>query len=595
MRSLIIGAILVSSQILADQFPKEIVIVGDSLSDSGNSRPALSFPGPPIFERTSPITSGTTWPVFLADRLGAKTLNPSTQKGTNFAYVGALTKGTFSFFPNPSLTEQVNSIVTDTSSPLFVFGGANDIFFDPTTIMNPGEDAARNVISILKKGSKKGFDTLVTFSLPDLSLMPSAKANAAQYGLESRNFNSTLVDELKILSFPVFQVDTFALFNEVVFNPQKFGFVNSTDAPEFPVGISGGANTAGFVFFYDGTHPTQAIHEIFSEYTFALLNGANFLSTMVQKPATFIRQYTANLKSQLYPIQPECECDCNTIRLFVSGNYSPVENPAINHCYDDRCQDGGNVAFGLTGEICDCITLGIAGGYGFDSSEFVEIDNTLNFDLCGWTVSAIGSYHQDHGYLSGIFTTAFLDFDNIKKQFFLGPAKFTTKADTDGIDYSGHLFGAFHFIACDCNVKTGPLFDLNYQYLCVDGYKEKGSSLGNLEFKDLSRHYFTAGFGWEARLEQHFSCFDLTYDFYLMGNKQFFEDCDTVRFRELSVSGSYGSWPIQNPKNGYLSGGAHFSSCFCWNITATLGYDFNVGADHMSEHFITFGLSFPIW
>jgi|GEM_PF-3516519 len=310
-----------------------------------------------------------------------------------------------------------------------------------------------------------------------------------------------------------------------------------------------------------------------------------------------LRQYTTNLKSQLFPIQPECEdeCECNTLRLFVSGNYSPVENPALDRFCVDRCQDGGTVSLGLMDRICDDFTIGLAGGYAFDWSKLKEIDNTFTFDLRAWTISGIASFHRDHGYISGIFTAAFLDFDKIKKQFFLGPAKLETRGNTNGIDYSGHLFGAYYFIACDCNVRTGPMFDLNYQYVCIDGYKEKGASAGNLQFKDFNRNFFTSGLGWEARLEQHWSCIDLVYDFYVMGNRQWLKDKDTVRLREVSISGAYGSWPINNPKNGFVSGGAHISGCFCGGITSTLGYDFNIGASHMSEHFITIGLSFPIW
>jgi hypothetical protein len=139
------------------------------------------------------------------------------------------------------------------------------------------------------------------------------------------------------------------------------------------------------------------------------------------------------------------------------------------------------------------------------------------------------------------------------------------------------------------------MFDLNYQYVTVDGYKESGCAFGKLQYKDLSRQFLTAGLGWEFRMEQHFCCLDLVSDVYVMGNRQWLRDRDTVSFRDKGIAGAYGSWPIRNPTNGYLSGGVHFTGCFNNGIRSTLGYDFNVGDDYMSEHFLTLGFTFPIW
>jgi len=204
-----------SAPLCAEHFPKEIIVIGDSLSDSGNSRPAPNLDPP--FYRTSPVTSGTTWAVFLASHFGADTLNPSSQGGTNYAYVGALTEGSFFFFENPSLKKQSNTVpLSKKSDPVFVFGGANDIFFDPSTITNPGADAARNILDILKTFHSRDFETLIAFTLPDLGLIPSAGSLASDYTTESMNFNTTLTNGLQELHFPVFEVDLTTLFNEII-------------------------------------------------------------------------------------------------------------------------------------------------------------------------------------------------------------------------------------------------------------------------------------------------------------------------------------------------------------------------------------------
>jgi hypothetical protein len=354
-----------------------------------------------------------------------------------------------------------------------------------------------------------------------------------------------------------------------------------------------GENTAGFVFFYDGTHPTEATHLRIAEYVHAILLGPEFLGVMSQKPTTLMRQQNAALKSQLYPIQPEL--DCQTVYLFVNGGYSPVENPAYDHCFDSRCHEGAVGSVGIVDRVAECFTVGLAGGYGYDWTNIREIGNKFHFDLQAFNVSGLLSLHGDNGYVNGIVSVGFLDFHNIKREFDLGPVCMKTKADTNGIDYSGELFGAYHFLACDCSIRTGPMFDLNYQYVTVDGYKESGCAFGKLQYKDLSRQFLTAGLGWEFRMEQHFCCLDLVSDVYVMGNRQWLRDRDTVSFRDKGIAGAYGSWPIRNPTNGYLSGGVHFTGCFNNGIRSTLGYDFNVGDDYMSEHFLTLGFTFPIW
>lgn len=586
--------LVISSIFYADDFPSQIIVIGDSLSDEGNSRatPLILVDFVP-FSRPSPITSGITWPVYLANFLDAQSIRPSTQGGTNFAYVGALTEGSFAGFPNPSLKEQLDFIPQSlkTSYPVFLLGGANDIFFDPTTILTPGIDAANNMKEILQSLHNRGFDTLIVINLPDIGQIPSAGANSTAYTQESLNYNATLKKNLNQLNFPVFEVDLFTVFNAIIANPEQFGLVNTSTAPV--LGTGAGENTAGFLYFYDGTHPTDAAHRLIAEYVFSLLNGPIFLGDMLQKPITAIREHSANLKHQLYPIQPEHCCNC--IYPFISGNYSPVENPPLTDSCLNRNQHGGDVTFGLTDRVLECLTLGVAGGYAFDWSKFEKENNELKFDLRAWSVSALASWYSDCAYLNGLFTAAFLDFCEIKRKFLIGPTHYTAKADTSGIDYSGNLYGAYHFIFCDCSLSTGPLFDLNYQYISIDGYTEKRAQFGNLEYKGIHRKQFTSGLGWELRFEHEWCCVDWVWDLFLLGNYQWFENKDKIRFRETSISGAFGSWPIKSPTNGFLSGGAHITGTFPCDLIGTLGYDFNVGNDGMSEHFITLSFTIPIW
>lgn len=588
--ALFLGLLYGSPLIFADHFPQEIIIIGDSLSDAGNSRPSFFVYNANPFERYVPATDGNPWPVFLADKLGASPLGPSSSGGTDYAYIGALTKGSFFIFPNPSLTQQVQSLPSNTNRnfPIFVFGGANDIFFDPSSPL-PGDIAAINIGNILDTLHGQRYKTLIVLTLPDIGKIPSAGASAAAWSANALLFNTTLQQELKHKDYPVVAIDLFTVFNLLLADPESFGLNNSTSFPD-PTPLSG-QPPAGFVFFYDGTHPSEATHKLIADYVFSILNGAECYATLADVPFGVLREQRTQIHQQLDPMQPLHEKFL--LYPFISGDYSPLLLPPLSDSCGGNEISGGDISLGFTDRISDSWTVGAAGSYARTTSECHTQKNQCRFDLNTGILSLFAGFNKKRGYINGIFNVAWLGYDKIKRKFNVGPRVNSTHGSTSGIDYDAELYGSY-FIWAYPSFKTGPLLEMNFQRVFVDGYKESGAAFGNIKYHDQNNTIFATGLGWEVCSKFTFHGIGFTTDLFVTANRQWLGKNRQIHFNEVTLPDTNGAWPVRYHRNTYASGGINFAALFKSRLVASLGYTFNIGTFGMSEQVITAGLTMPV-
>ena len=170
-----------------------LYVVGDSLSDQGNGflLTGGAFPPLPYDQRAS---NGPVAVEYLANALGVP-LAPAASGGTNYAVLGAATGAVGIPSSPPLTTENVAAIlygqaalegtgllsqtgeilaagpIADPGALFFVWGGANDLFIDPSaaTVGNAINNLAV-VISLLYGGGARQF---LVPNLPDLSRTPS--------------------------------------------------------------------------------------------------------------------------------------------------------------------------------------------------------------------------------------------------------------------------------------------------------------------------------------------------------------------------------------------------------------------------------------
>ena len=285
-----------------------IVVIGDSLSDTGNDAAvsrakytaAIQLPGPATGYTDGRFTDGTdtlppaqlytgVWVEQLAAKLTAKPpiLN-SLAGGTNYAYGFAFTgSGTTDFTFGPgnifdfiinNMGQQVSDYLatspTINSNTLFVvWGGANDL--DHATSTADIVTAATNELDIIQQLITAGATDFIVPNLPPLGLIPrnngspttEAEANAASQG-----FDQALAAGIASLpaanpgkTLNIRQLDTYTLFNTIVGPPLYTGLVNVTSMSQ------GTAVNPDTYLFWDSLHPTTYGHSLLAASALTLL------------------------------------------------------------------------------------------------------------------------------------------------------------------------------------------------------------------------------------------------------------------------------------------------------------------------------------
>ena len=277
----------------------QLVVFGDSLSDSGNNTIAIgSNPGQVVSGNTyvpsqtygsGVYSNGPVWATDAAAKLGVP-LTPSLAGGTNYAFGGATTGPAISGFPFSLLTQANQYLAANTVSAnaLYVIaGGGNDaraalntiaacagVCLGPTVAQTAAQYAANfgAIVDALQAG---GAQHIIVWNTPNLGLAPAvAAAGASGLGtLLASSMNLALAAELAgepgVKTF-----DIFGLGTALALNPGAFGFTNVTDA----CGAVVGANCNTYAY-WDGIHPTAAAHAVIADA---------FVATAVPETSTWI-------------------------------------------------------------------------------------------------------------------------------------------------------------------------------------------------------------------------------------------------------------------------------------------------------------------
>jgi phospholipase/lecithinase/hemolysin len=309
-----LALLVMSSSVSAGTF-SSFIVMGDSLSDTGNAfRATSTAPGPavpvspPYFQ--GHFSNGVMWIEDLATALGLQ-ITPSLAGGTNFAFGGAKTGfDVHDLFQHdlgiaiPSLRTQVTAYRTTLLDPTLtdptrmrrapadalyvVWGGANDLreaIQQGTQGATPAQiasDTVGNLVDIIRTLQSFGAIYFLVPNLPDLGLTPQQVARgpqAMQLGTAlSTAFNSALEPALQqletTLPVQIARLDIATHFQEVTANPQQFGVANVTDAclsgdPFAPGTVC--ANPDSYIFWDAIGHPTAVAQALIADFALPVL------------------------------------------------------------------------------------------------------------------------------------------------------------------------------------------------------------------------------------------------------------------------------------------------------------------------------------
>lgn len=301
----------------------QIVIFGDSLSDTGNLFAALggAFPPAPYFKGR--FSNGPIWVDQLVPQFGLK-----PNQVLNFAIGGATTgQGNAApvLFPGiplpplPGLLTEVdqyrNFLGSKPANPNalnVVFAGGNDFLTLPPTLLQgiaTGNlksfiglfdavlKSVQNVATAVTELAQLGATTIAVANLPNLGRTPllirqgvDAIATAFTIGFNVV-LEKTLTQIERSLKVDIARVDVFSLGESIAQRPQEFGFTNLKDPLISQINP---VNPKGF-FYWDDFHPTTQVHTLIADVFKRSLSSptrGNVLETSLNAVSTLVNSGT---------------------------------------------------------------------------------------------------------------------------------------------------------------------------------------------------------------------------------------------------------------------------------------------------------------
>lgn len=273
IRAFVITAAL-TAQTAAYGSYSDIVVFGDSLSDSGNAFLATGAPSAPYYN--GQYSNGPIWEVTFAQHFGLSS-TPALAGGGNYAIAGAATGDTGTGRASPSLlTQQAGYLATHsnhaTADALYViFGGGNDLA-DALTTANPAlvSQGVANVTQMVGDLYDAGARNILVVNSVDIGLTPrvaafgsAAQTNASLLSVAWNNALSASLASYKSaagLDLDIF--DLFSLQHNVMANAADYGISNTTSACFNSVTVCAQPNS---YMYWDDFHPTAAVHNLIAQ------------------------------------------------------------------------------------------------------------------------------------------------------------------------------------------------------------------------------------------------------------------------------------------------------------------------------------------
>jgi phospholipase/lecithinase/hemolysin len=273
--------------------PTQIIVFGDSLSDTGNAYIGSlhdSAPSPPYYDGR--FSNGPVWVEFFAANFGLA-VDAVLRGGSNFAVAGAKAGTGIDRLPYQADLYLVLSAFSrpDPNALYIVFGGGNDVrsalrLADPAPAL---AKAALSIRSMIEHLAAHGAVNFLVPNVPNRGLTPAARKRgtvAAEEAL-TRAYDGALAAALQDLPgrlrINLVPVDFWSAVQRAFAAPRKLGFANTTDPCLRHVNSTyRQCAEPGKYVFWDDIHPTVSGHWFLAEAALAAYAAA--LGSSLQEP-----------------------------------------------------------------------------------------------------------------------------------------------------------------------------------------------------------------------------------------------------------------------------------------------------------------------
>lgn len=279
---LLIGLVWPVSALSSTQFT-QIIILGDSLSDTGNLFRATNGnvpPSPPYFQGR--LSNGPIWVDVLEQQLSLPVVN--------FAIAGATTG-----FDNvnddlmpPGVTldgmgDQLDQLLArqpiDPNALYIVWGGANNFSQLPDDPLAAIRTSVTELVTLVATLSAQDAQHIIVMNLPNLGLSPRLVGTQSQTGATALSvaFNQALSGGLSKLGSHIIQSDIFTALNQVADAPGDFG-LSVIDKNCLDLATGTPCIDPEQYFFWDDLHPTEVGQRIIANQMISTLEEAALLA-----------------------------------------------------------------------------------------------------------------------------------------------------------------------------------------------------------------------------------------------------------------------------------------------------------------------------
>jgi outer membrane lipase/esterase len=581
-----------------------VIAFGDSLSDAGN----ISLSEAPSFQPPQKFTTnpGTITVQNVAAGLGY-TLTASLAGGTDYAWGGA---GIINNSPGtpadvPTITTQVDTYLashpTLNSHALYtMWGGANDIFYattTPATAQTQIIAAAQQEVKLLGEMQAAGAKNILVFNLPNIGLTPEATEAGASASSSlttlSVIYNGQLNAGIGKLGMGIIPVNAFALLNQVIANPGLYGFSNVT-VPACGVGSDSvlcGPQGSGLPYTYapgtnnsylfaDGVHPTTGADKMLAQVVLSELAAPQQISLLQEAPLAAVTTQTAAIRQQM-----TADNFGSPTRAFASINYS---NQQFDQSAGAPKTTSNNVdlTVGVDVHANDYISAGAALGVG---EHYADVSGGGGYDLQAITGLGYLTWHDAGAYAGvyGDFGSA--GYTNINRVFMVGDDRTHEAGKTDGSYLGLGLHGGYWFDFG--SYKTGPVANIEYQNVRIDGYSESGNDATAMWFGRQERNALISTLGWRLQGHWQYNSMDLSPYVELDWNHDSRASTDMVTAGLNSLNGSFEMAGF-TPEKNWGSGNIGLMAQFTPNLSGWIAYNGHFSDDSERYNAINLGVKF---
>lgn len=502
----------------------DVVVFGDSLSDSGNAARLLPLPAGTSFT-TNP---DPVWAEIVAENFGASGVN-SLAGGANYAFAGACVNPTTPCATDelpphlrpPRVTQQIGAYLfsrsdqADPNALYAIWGGANDVADslsnDPANA-SPHTLAAAGVnVAQIRRLQDAGARHIMVYNLPDISKSPDAinRGQVAQGALTQlvTAYNERLYAGIRESEDGIILINTHALFNEIIENPGTYGFtdvtgtacgepdagnaVSITCGPQgsvYPVTDKSGENQQ--YLFADVSHPSGAMHAMIASAVTSTLAAPVQVSLAGEGGVEMAGIHRSAVSAERMT-DLGLDRSVGSWRAYVTGRIGRYTLDALPRLGETQA-DVQVFTLGANHRSASNLWWGAAlslGWYNNDASG-------ASLESSAVIGSVHGTWRRGGFYVSGALSAGSTSVD-VKRSVTLGPAARAEKGSTSAGQF-GAEFDAGWMIGEPDDLQHGPFLGLAWLNQSVDGYRENGSRSTSMNFSGFDRDSLIARAGYRV-------------------------------------------------------------------------------------------------